>query len=481
MKPINVFLFLLLVLLSLVGISFLFPTSKIKITSNLDLKYPSFKDVFTQKVVDTRTVEEIALYRRDSIKSALKRNKTLNLEDSLSIFESFDQNNEARLFYPNNDKSILFSFFRTMDSLRIKDTAAHILHYGDSQIEEDRITGYLRERFQALFGGKGVGLVSPRPLTTSVNMSHYFSSNWIRKVAFGPKETRADHYRYGPMYCVCSFDSLLNAHVSLRARKKSNKSVKQFNRIKVFYNKNVTTIASGNLGKKTFSKKNLGGDVKLGTWSFDTFQRKGSFSFKGDSLSEVYALSLESKMGVYVDNIAMRGASGLFFKRNNKSFLKQSLDELNTQMIILEFGGNVLPVIKSEKTAKWYGEAMKKQILYLKKQRPEATIFFIGPADMLVSKDGKEMTHPYLEKVIIELKKNVLEAGGIYWDMYRAMGGQNSMLVWQKSTPKFGSSDGIHFTRRGAQEIARLLFETIENEYNIYNLKMRLEEIRNVE
>jgi lysophospholipase L1-like esterase len=138
-----------------------------------------------------------------------------------------------------------------------------------------------------------------------------------------------------------------------------------------------------------------------------------------------------------------------------------------------------MPVMNSKKKAIWYGKKMYKQIIHFKKLRPEATILFIGPADMLYSKDGVTGSHPYLEIVIEELKRNVQEAGGIYWDMYAAMGGKNSMLVWQNHKPKLGSSDGIHFTKKGANTIARMLFETIDNEYNIYKLKERLKGLNN--
>lgn len=480
MNPFKVFIFLAVCILILGGITFLVPEGGIELSKDLVIKYPTAEKLLKKKEVDTRTLEEIAKFKQDSIQYALKRSDSLSFSDSLAIYESFDIGNPAALYHPGSDKAYLFSFFSYLDSLKIKDTAAHILHYGDSQIEMDRITGYLRERFQEKFGGNGPGMVSPKPLTPGYNISHFFSENWVRKVPFGPKSFRAEHYRYGPVFTVCSFDSLENATVSIRARKKSTLGVKKFDVMKVFYKGDVQVSARGSKGKNVHSQATFPRGLKVSKWEYDTFQNRASFSFTGDSTTEVYAISLESKMGIYMDNVPMRGASGTFFSAVDSAVLGASLRELNSRMIILEFGGNVMPVMNSKKKAIWYGKTMAKQIRRLKQLRPEAVILFIGPADMTITKDGESQTHPYLELVIDELKKNVLEAGAIYWDMYAAMGGKNSMIVWRNNVPSYASSDGIHFTKKGANKIAMMLFETIENEYKIYEMKKRLEELENV-
>lgn len=475
MNPFKVLIFLAICILLLAGISFFVPKEGFRINEEITIKYPSAEKLLKKKEVDTRTLEEIAQFKQDSIQYALKLSDSLSFEDSLSIYESFDKGNPAVLHHPGNDKSQLFALFKYLDGLKEKDTSAHILHYGDSQIEMDRITGYLRERFQERFGGNGPGLLAPKPLTPGYNLSHFFSENWDRKVPFGPKSVRASHYRYGPVFTVCSFDSLENASVSVRARKKSTQGVKKFDVLKIYYKGGVQVSAAGSAGGKVFQSTDYARGLKVAKWQFDTFQNRASFSFSGDSTAEIYALSLESKVGVYMDNVPMRGASGTFFTTVDSAVLGASLRDLNARMIILEFGGNVMPVMNSKRKAIWYGQTMAKQIKRIKELRPEAIILFIGPADMTTTNDGESGTHPYLELVIKELKKNVLEAGAIYWDMYAAMGGKNSMMIWRNNKPSLASSDGIHFTKKGAEKIAKMLFETIENEYKIYEMKKRLE------
>jgi hypothetical protein len=48
-----------------------------------------------------------------------------------------------------------------------------------------------------------------------------------------------------------------------------------------------------------------------------------------------------------------------------------------------------------------------------------------------------------------------------YWDMYGVMGGYNSMIAWVGHQPQWAAPDYIHFTVKGADRIANVLWQTI--------------------
>ena len=50
------------------------------------------------------------------------------------------------------------------------------MHYGDSQIEADRISGRLRERLQKDFGGLGAGAYAVIPATRKISIKNEYSS-----------------------------------------------------------------------------------------------------------------------------------------------------------------------------------------------------------------------------------------------------------------------------------------------------------------
>ena len=70
---------------------------------------------------------------------------------------------------------------------------------------------------------------------------------------------------------------------------------------------------------------------------------------------------------------------------------------LSPDLLILEFGGNTIPYIKSEDRAEKYGSYFKKQILKLKRINPNALVLVVGPADMAKNKRLNLLLIPYLK------------------------------------------------------------------------------------
>lgn len=147
---------------------------------------------------------------------------------------------------------------------------------------------------------------------------------------------------------------------------------------------------------------------------------------------------------------------------------------LGVKMVILQFGGNSLPGMTSKSSADAYGKKIYDEIKFLKSVDPNLIVFMIGPADMSVKVGGTLQTHQQLENVRDALKKATLDAGGVFWDMYEAMGGKGSMINWVKSKPALGSPDYIHFSQKGAEKISTIFYQSLMKEYDIYKLKKKI-------
>lgn len=185
--------------------------------------------------------------------------------------------------------------------------------------------------------------------------------------------------------------------------------------------------------------------------------------FYGKYSPDFYGISLESDKGVFVDNIAQRGSSGTFFHMINAEQLKYYYQLLNVKCVLMQFGGNALPNLKNEEQVRNYASFIRGQLGILRKSVPNASVIFIGPADMGIKEGTEFVTHPLLETLRDELKKTVLDAGMVYFDMYDCMGGKNSMQVWVKEG--LAADDYIHFSPAGARKMAVLLHTAIMNEY----------------
>ena len=58
-----------------------------------------------------------------------------------------------------------------------------------------------------------------------------------------------------------------------------------------------------------------------------------------------------------------------------------------------------------------------------------------------------------------------------YWDLYKAMGGYNSMVEWVDARPQLAGSDHIHFTYTGSNRASEMLWEGLMKAYELYKLR----------
>ena len=156
-----------------------------------------------------------------------------------------------------------------------------------------------------------------------------------------------------------------------------------------------------------------------------------------------------------VDNIPMRGCSGNIFTRLDSTTLRAFYSETNTRLIILQFGGNMIPQTENPATINGYVKTLRQQVRLLRACAPQASILFIGPSDMSTRIDGEMKTYPMVPYLDRMLRKMAHEEQIAYWSMYNAMGGENSMVKWVEIG--LAGSDYVHFTRAGANKIGTSL------------------------
>ena len=260
---------------------------------------------------------------------------------------SVDSTTDSRIF--------LASFYASLyeaDSRTIR-----VLHYGDSQIEEDRMTMSIREQLQKRFGGRGVGLM---PLaqtipTLTVKQELHMSGRFVmpqqgprRYLVFGPKRDQRADGLYGPMGQMAMMnDSLVKGSEEVIAVCHPLLQSTLYERWRVFADSSVHYSFSG-----------------------DTVRLSGR--------GAVYGLSQESRTGVIVDNIPMRGCIGLVFTKMESQQLQTFYREQNVRLIILQFGGNAIPFNEKPSTIQAIVSGLRQQVRYLRACAPEASILFIA-------------------------------------------------------------------------------------------------------
>jgi lysophospholipase L1-like esterase len=200
-------------------------------------------------------------------------------------------------------------------------------------------------------------------------------------------------------------------------------------------------------------------------WKFDQPVKNVSLKFKASDSPDIYGIALDGKNGIAVDNIALRGNNGLSFTRLDRENLRQHYNALNVKMIILQFGGNIVPNV-TDKYIKYYEERFYQQIMRIKSILPNAAIIVMGVADMSYKEKTYYVSRPRIDKIRDAMKNASFRAGAAYWDMYKAMGGENSMPSWVNEG--LARSDYVHFSIKGARVIAKMFYAALIAEYNKY-------------
>ena len=204
-------------------------------------------------------------------------------------------------------------------------------------------------------------------------------------------------------------------------------------------------------------------------WRFDNVPKEVTITMSGTHSPDVFAVSLEGRNGIAMDNIPARGAAGYEFRRTDQALLARMYQELDVELLILQYGGNVLPNLKSAEEAAQYGKFFGAQIARFKKMVPGVSIIVIGPSDMSIKEGDSYVTRPYLEDVRNAMKANALAQGAVFWDMYEAMGGKNSMVSWVQADPPLAAEDYTHFSPQGARKVGELFYNALIGDFAVYH------------
>lgn len=340
-----------------------------------------------------------------------------------------------------------------------KKVKVRIAYLGDSMIEGDLLSQTLRSLLQQLYGGKGVGFV---PITSQVAQ---FRRTAIATFSNGWKDLNFKNTRKNNLFLSGHvFYSSGNDWVNIRD--------------------NTTKDTASNLGKYLFygvsndssfvlvNKKNYPLEGKA------LFNRERVLNDKGKSITlstsdrglPIYGVSFESESGVIVDNFSFRGISGLEFARMNNDFLKAINDHNPYDLVIFQFGINVL-YNPDETNFNWYKRAAVPVIKKMKNSFSKADFLIVGTGDRAFRYADGYQSATGIEELIKVQAAMALQTNCAFYSLYAVMGGKNSMVDWATQSPSLANKDYVHPNALGARILGKHLFEAINKEVNKLEVK----------
>ena len=447
---------------------------------------PTFSEMFLEDEVEYTDVSEIIDNQFNIDSAAVVEVDTAHGDNIKEVIPdaSYDSlvSRIHKLELTPTGRKNLFRFFERIE----KDSLIRIMHYGDSQIEGDRMTAFIRNKLQLKFGGSGLGLrpaLQPYDFIFSARQEN--SDNWKRYPLYGKIDSLVDHKKYGAMaafsrYAPLTYDSIpfrptnhYRAELNIAATKFSFKLTRRYEYFRMFYGNlqgpvQIRMGANGEIVLRDSLKANIDYDVI--ECDLPDTTNNISLILEGFDSPDIYGIELTSRSGIIVDNIALRGSSGLFFTLNDFDHSLKMYNHLKPDLFLLQFGGNMVPYLSEggPKRIKNYMRSFRAQIRRIKRTCPGAAIIIIGPSDMSTKQKDRFVTYKNLPELVEAMKNVALETGCGYWNMYNAMGGKNSMPSWVNAEPELARPDYVHFSTRGARLIANMFYNALIFEYNNY-------------
>ena len=363
------------------------------------------------------------------------------------------------------------AFYASLARTEAKEPGAitRIMHYGDSVITSDYVSGTMRRKLQERYGDSGHGFIliaNPWEWYFHNDVVHYAQEGWSSSRITGPL-TKDGVYGLGGV----SFVGAPGASATFGTVDKGKYGT-QVSRFDLYYLEQPSggdaTLAIA--GGET-SKLSTRGDQKVSrVHSVTVPDGPGKLTVRatGNGPLRVFGVALERDTpGVVYDALGANGARMKLWEGMDPGHWGEQMALRKPALVVLQFGTN-------ESEDGWinmaeYEKTVATIVGRVKAAAPMASVLIASPLDRAEkADDGSFRTKKVIVRLIEGQRKAAKASGAAFWDTFRAMGGEGSMARWVKATPQLGSWDLTHPTPTGAEVIGDLFVKSLTSGFEAY-------------
>lgn len=357
------------------------------------------------------------------------------------------------------DSSAIYPFFRKL--MNVDKQKITILHIGDSHIQADVFTGYVRGQLQELFGDGGRGFIFPyagAQTHSAYNYRNYVYGEWdfSRNVqpfpVFDLGLTGATIHTKDP-------NAAFRFAFTPGVLGKNNKLVKLYYKkspnsysIKFWSSsmKDSVLICNDTIKDELYSSILM--PHVADTLSFSITQTDSNQYF-----FECYGVQLENpdNYGVYYNSVGINGAGYKSILRER--LLEEQLKSLNPDLVVIDLGSNDFYPYNINTYE--ISNDLKAIINKVKGNAPNASILISNTHDLY-----KRQRNISGAKTFSEITRKIaMENNCALYDFYNVSGGQYSMLQWLSKN--LARRDRIHLSSPGYLFKGELFTNAFINSY----------------
>jgi len=358
------------------------------------------------------------------------------------------------------EKYPLDKLFEQLLKAKAGKSKVRIAWYGDSFTDGDIFVSDLRDTLQSLYGGNGVGFV---PITSEIagfrqSVIHSFGG-WstssiltnagsphlgINGFSYSPDSGNyvfykgSSHFRHTSSFSI--FRLFYASSCNQKAHVVINRRDKRVLELPASDLPAMITLQSDTI-RQVFASLNQGGIT-------------------------CYGASLEDETGIYIDNFAIKGNSGLGLQAIPEKNLAAFDSLLHYDLIVLQFGLNVSNSPSMDFTP--YMKGMTRLINKMKEAFPGTPILMLSVSDRSQRRQGQFVTMPVIPILIQAQEKIAYDNKLLFWNLFEAMGGENSMAEFANSKPALANKDYTHLNFAGGRKIGLSLARSLIHEVESY-------------
>ncbi len=356
--------------------------------------------------------------------------------------------------------SCLTHFFSALDSLAgWRDSKVNIVHIGDSHIQADFVSHYLRERIQGecYFANGGRGFVFPYRLAATNNPGNYkvsYTGRWDG----ARNSVSRDHSEWG-LAGVTAKTTQLSATFEIELNnQRINKEHYEATRVRVYYpvsDNRSLQIRPLDVDTSTFTITYN----QEGYLQFDFEEARGFFRFglvRTDSLQDQFLLQGiafdNQDPGIVYHSLGVNGAQVDSYLRHSK--FSEHLRTLDPDLVIISLGTN--DAYNTGFNQALYKHHLRALIAKIREASPTCSILLASPGDGL---RRRWQLNSDIADAASSMKYVAEEKGCAFWDFYTVMGGKGSIRDWHHFS--LAQGDKLHFTADGYRLQGELLFQAL--------------------
>jgi lysophospholipase L1-like esterase len=359
----------------------------------------------------------------------------------------------------------LAAFYTALRAVDAKTGVARVLHYGDSAIVVDTITGAMRRRLQARFGDGGHGFVAvgrPWKWYRHLDVRHGCNEVWTLRRVTKPKGTDG---RFG-MGGISAHTALGGADAWFATATKGPVG----GRVSHFDILYLRQPRGGALkleldGHPLAPLATAGPKVESAVHTVRTTDGPHRLRLETAGGGEVrlFGVALERDRGLVYDSLGINGARVKNLLNFDQHHLQEQYRVRPPHLIIINFGTNETDDAPNPGDA--YRRGLQAVLTRVRQAASGASCLVMSLPDRANKRgaDGEAGSMVSVPRLVKLQREAAAATGCAFWSTFDAMGGVGSMRRW--AAARLGAGDATHLTTKGAELIADLFVRALLADY----------------